>query len=162
MGHLQFLVALVVDERLAVVDRSLQHFAEEDAMVAGIEQTVEPTFQCCHSTGDQRHRVLAFAPRNPFEAIIGTGGEAMADLLLLVGKDAQTEVGRCAEGWEDGRAVVDANQHQGWVERHRCERVDGQAVRTALGIEHRGNDDAGGKAAAGATKKAGREMGLRA
>lgn len=159
---LQFLVALVVNERLAVIDRGLQDFAEEDAVVAGIEQAVEAAFERRHSTGKERHRVPAFAPGNTLEAVVGARGEAMADLLLLVGKDAETEVGSGAEGRENGRPVVDANQHQRRIKRHRCKRVDGQAVGAALGIEHRGNDDAGGKAATGATEEAGRKMGLRA
>ena len=108
---LQLPVALVVDKWLAVVNGGLQSFAEEDAVIACVDQPVKAAFESRQSTGNQRHRITAFAPIDTIEAVIGAGGEAVADVLLLAGEDAEAEVRGLAEGWENSRAVVDADEH---------------------------------------------------
>ena len=86
------------------------------------------------------------------EAIMALAREAIGKVLLIRREHVDSKMLRRAEGVDDRNSVAEANQNQRRIERHRAEGVDGQAVRSPLGIDHGGHGDTGGEAAAGAAE----------
>ncbi len=114
-------------------------------MVAGFDQVDFPAFDCGKYIGDQGGSGNAFVPGTILEAVVGSLRKENGKLLLLGGKYVQGEKFGVLKMREDLAFMADADEHQRGIERYGRERIDGKAVRRAIGRANRCHSHSGGK-----------------
>src|SRR5438270_5968501 len=144
--------ATVIKQRAAVAMLGVQDFGDQDGVVAGIYQAVRTAFERGQRAGDQRHALVPGVPFDRVEPVVPAPRKMYRKILLALMKNIDTQALRPAKALENVGTVIDADQNQRRIERNRCKRVRGHAVRAPLGVRNRDDGDAGGKSRAGPAK----------
>lgn len=143
-------VAAPVDQRLAFrLVLGFQHFADEDQVIAFLVLAFAAAGQPGGDAAEQRRAVALAGELRALAFFEAGAGEQAAQVLLLPAQhlDGEALGGKKAGG--GAGLLAQAPQDQRGFQRYRAEGVDGQAQRAVVGVQHRGDGDAGGEAAQG-------------
>jgi len=99
------------------------------------------------AAGKDRGAAGTGLPGETGKAVDGPGGEAVGDFLLVGGQDVDGVVAGTVEGGQVVRAVVEAPEDQGRVERDGREGIDGESDGLAIRVDGSDDGDTGGEAA---------------
>jgi len=121
-------------ERLGEYD-----FSHKDVVVTLGEPADHRTFERADRAIDKRDAARARMPGDSLKSVFGEAREALGDIDLAGGKEAQSEAGSGAENVDGSDAMCKTNKDQGRFQRHRREGIYSQGVGLAGGVDRPGD-----------------------
>src|SRR5258706_11801496 len=140
-------MAAVVEQRIAVARAQRLDQADQDAMVAPIEDVDEAAIdeaQTVFQDGCSGDRYMRVHPAKLVMAQVHIAGEAVRDRLLIAGEDIHGEDAAVEERLMDAAGALEAEEHQRRIERDGGKGIDGDA-KTPRCLIGGGDGDAGGE-----------------
>jgi hypothetical protein len=147
-----------VEQGRAVAGAGVEDFADEEGVVAGVDDVVDAALEDGEGGVEDRGSGGSGVPGDAVEALgVGTACELGGEVLLGVAEDADGVVGAGAEVREYAGGVIDGDEDEWRIERNGGERADGKTVRASAAVDRSGDGDAGGPAGAGLAELGGVE-----
>jgi hypothetical protein len=116
------IAALAPNQGSSRVLPDLFYAAQEYEMVPCFNDVLHAARQSCNHALDQRNSAMSFLPRQSFESLfVGVRRKPHREILLLLAQYIDRKVFRVAQLKYQPRTLVDANQNQRRLQRHRSE-----------------------------------------
>ena len=106
----------------------------------------DPAFHGCEAMAQRRRTVVADPPVDEQALVTPAVGESAGEMFLAFGEDVHREDPRLPEVEVGLRALIEADEHQGRVHRHRGEGIGGEAGQVALFVPGGHHRHPGGEA----------------
>ena len=116
--------------------------ADGEMMVAMHSIRFEVTVDHHDRSREPRTSVVRRGPIDTCEPVVGFLRESPAQVTLARGEHVHRESPRCRDGRPRSRRDTRKKTDERWVERHRHERTDRDALRRTIRIDPRHDDDA--------------------
>jgi hypothetical protein len=144
--------AAEVNQRSAAGVFGVEHFGDQDGVVAGVDHAMDAALEAGKCAGDERHTAVSCQPLDSVETVVPRAREVDGKILLVLAQYIDTDVLRAAEMRQDGGAMIHADQDQRRLQGNGCKGTRRHAVGTAFGIENGDDSDPGRKLRAGAAE----------
>jgi len=129
--------------------------ADENGVIAAHQLRLVDHFETGAAPGKDRRPAGTGLPLEPDKTIYRPGGEAIGNVLLVLGQNVDGVVTGVAESFQVVRTVIEAPQHQGGLQRNGREGIDGQPDGVAIRVDGGNHGDTGGEAPEGVAQGAG-------
>lgn len=145
-----------IEKQWCKICRFVEFFnsADENRMVAAHMTGFVGQLETGAATGQQRRAAGPPVPRQTGEAVDRPGGKTVGKVVLAGSQDIDGMVAGAAEGLKVVRSVVEAPEHQRWLQRNGREGIGRQADRLSFRVERRDDGNAGRKASIGVAQGA--------
>ena len=131
--------ARMKDQRLSLLPAVLNHFAEENHVIAAVEFPNHPADEMSGGSLQQRAAFHSVAAIDFGKAIRKLCGESAREMVLVGREDVDRKMARFGEIQIFRGGLAQTPEHERRIERNRCERIYGEAE-TSPSFGARGND----------------------
>ena len=142
-------IPVVIQQWFAARRLRIEHFAEEDRVVAGVDDHCKLAIEQCRRSTQQRHSIGTELPFDPMKAILLFGGKHCSDLLLAFGQNADSEMGASAKVVDESATMIDTDEDERGLNGNRRERTDCESVKRSILCANRRNRNTAGIVPAG-------------